>query len=112
MEGCRRLVLYEPGTDAPGDFGQIMSSAPIEHIVWATRRDRGGGERLTADTQVGEWATLFYVRRAGLADIDHSWWITDDDETEWDLESISEVAKPARRWLKLYCVAKGSGARD
>ena len=106
MEGDRKVTLFEPTKPTKDSYGQPIEGAPIEHIAWAVRRDRGGSEGLQADTQVGEWQTVFRVRRDGLEKIGQSWSVTDDDGTEWDIERVSEVPMPPRRWLRLYCVAR------
>ena len=107
MEGDRYLQIYEPGPPGPPDeYGQSVDLPPILHEAWGTRRDRGGREIETDDTQVGEWTVSFQVRVEGLEGIGHTWWIVDEDGTVWDLERIGEVAMPRENWIVLYCVAR------
>ncbi len=109
MEGDRRLVLHEP-TPGQNVGGQIVPGTPIDHVVWAIRRDRGGGEGLQADTHVGEWNSRYELRGEGLEDIDHTWTITDEKRRKLDIEAISEV--PGTRGRKLWIYAVWRGERE
>ena len=106
MEGDRRIILLEPGPTTQDDYGQVRPGPPIPHVVWATRRDRGGREGLQADTQVGEWQAVFKIRRAAGGDVNQKWSIEDERGRTWDIEFVSEVPRPPRRWLLLYAVAR------
>ena len=106
MEGSIRLVLLEPGPETRDQYGQVFPGVPIQHIAWATRSDRGGSEGLQADTQVGQWETVFRVRQIGLATVSHKWSVEDERGVIWDIERVSQVPQPRDRWFLLYCVAR------
>ena len=108
MEGDRKITLLEPAELAPNEYGEVLPGEPIEHVAWAVRRDRGGGESLTADTTVGAWETSFRARRSGLEHISQTWALKDDGGAVWDIERISEVPAPPRRWWMIYCVKRGA----
>ena len=107
MEGDREITLEEPSlADEPDEFGQVVSDMVVEHVVFATRRDRGGREDVQASAVVGSWGSIFQVRQLGLEDIGQHWSLIDDNGREYDIERISEVAFPPKRWFQLYCVAR------
>ena len=91
MEGNRRITLIEPG------------EPPVSHRAWAARNDRGGGETVQAETQVGNWTIRWRVRQEGLADLDHTWNLVDERSQRHDIESLRDVSR--RFWL-LYTVAR------
>ena len=105
MEGDRRVVLMEPAA-GKNVGGQLRQGAPVEHVVWALRRDRGGGEGVQADTRVGEWQTRFEVRALGLAALDHTWWLIDERGRKYDIEAVAEAPAGRGRRLYLYAVAR------
>ena len=109
MEGDRRITLREPTPQTTNEIGEWVDGDPIDHAAWATRADRGGREGIAAETLVGEWAASFRVRRDGVERVNQSWTVTDDAGVEWDIERVSEIPLPPRRWLLLFCVAR-SGA--
>ena len=74
MEGNRKVTLVSP--DDP----------PVSIETWAVRSDRGGSERVQAETQVGNWAIRWRVRQIGLGGLDHTWRLTDEFGQEHDLE--------------------------
>ena len=102
----REITLLEPGPLTRDEYGQEIPGASIEHLAWATRRDRGGSEGLTADTQIGNWQTRFRVRVDGLA-ITNDWDVRDEAGRLWDIESVNEVPSPRRRFLLLNCTSRG-----
>lgn len=133
MEGNRELILYQPGPFLLDTDGEEYRAAPFRHTAWAERKDRGGEEDLVADTQIGEWDAIFRIRwLPSLHEITTDWWIfeampysnptllaqgtpilaqgvsiaSDREGRIWDVEYINEVARPRRRWLNLYCVAR------
>ena len=107
MEGDRRITLLEPAEPTRDKYGDVIDEGvPVRHVVWATRRDRGSGEDENANTLVGEWQTVFRVRREGIENVGHKWLAEDERGTKWNIERVSEVPTPPRRWLLLYCVAK------
>ena len=91
MEGDRQVELREPG--ATGTHANI----------WATRQDRGGGEVVEAETQVGNWSIRWRVRQIGLADLDHTWDLVDEFGQVHDIESLRDIK---RMWWDLYTVAR------
>ena len=106
MEGDVPVVLMEPTEATQDDLGDRVEGTPIEHEVWATRRDRGGSEQLQSDTQIGTWNTRWEVRQEMIEHIDHTWALRDEDGRIWDIEAVSEVPPlPRRRWW-LYTVLR------
>ena len=91
MEGTRKIDLIQPG------------DPPVSHPAWAHRVDRGGGELVQAETQVGNWTIRWRVRQIGLEDLDHTWNLIDERGQTHDLESLRDVSR--RFWL-LYTVAR------
>ena len=92
MEGDRLVTLREPG------------EPPVSHEnIWALRSDRGGGEVVSAETQVGIWSIRWRVRQAGLSDLDHTWDLVDDFGQVHDIESLRDIK---RMWWDLYTVAR------
>ena len=92
MEGDRKITLIEssePGVSHEG--------------IWAVRVDRGGGESVQAETQVGNWAIRWRVRQVGLANLDHTWQLLDENGQEHDVESLRDIG---RRWFDLFTVAR------
>ena len=91
MEGNRPVTLVEPdGTSHEG--------------VWAVRVDRGGGESVQADTQVGNWTIRWRVRQVGLENLDHTWNLVDGQTSQLhDIEAIRDVDR--RFWI-LFTVAR------
>ena len=107
MEGDRRITLLEPVEPTRDEYGGVIDEGvPVRHVVWATRRDRGDAEDENANTLAGEWQTVFRVRREGIEDVNHKWSVKDERGTRWNIERVSEVPAPSRRWLLLYCVTK------
>ena len=88
MEGNKEIILNEPGPVTKDDLQQNIQGLPREHRRWALRLDRGGSERVIADTSVGNWNTRFEVRKIGIEDLNHTWWIIDEFSREYDIESI------------------------
>ena len=105
MEGTRRLTLLEPGAPTRDTYGQVIPGSPIRHTAWATRSDRGGSEGLQADTQVGQWETVFRIRQIG-ANVSHKWSVEDERGVIWDIERVGQVPFPRDRWVLLFCVAR------
>ena len=96
MEGDRQVQLREPG------------STGTRVNIWATRQDRGGGEVVEAETQVGNWTIRWRVRQIGLADLDHTWDLVDELGQVHDIESLRDIK---RMWWDrdaLYTVATGA----
>ena len=91
MEGNRKITLIEPG------------DPPVSHSAWAQRVDRGGGEAVQAETQVGNWTIRWRVRQPGLSDLDHTWDLIDERGQTHDIESLRDLNR--RFWL-LYTVAR------
>ncbi len=103
----RRIVLLEPGPETTNTrTGQRVKGKPIEHPVWAHRRDRGGSEGLQADTQVGEWKRRYEVRKPGLKSLNHTWTVIGEDGRLFDIEAVSEVPFGRNQAWWIYCVAK------
>ena len=90
-EGTRRVTLIEP------------SEPPVSHPAWAVRSDRGGGEVVAAETQVGNWSIRWRVRQVGLSDLDHTWDLVDEFGQVHDIESLRDIK---RMWWDLYTVAR------
>ena len=92
MEGDRRVTLIQPG------------DPPIIHSgIWAVRNDRGGGETVQAETQVGNWSIRWRVRQIGLENLDHTWDLLDERSQVHDIESLRDVSR--RFWI-LFTVAR------
>ena len=90
MEGDRQITLREPnGKSHKG--------------IWAQRVDRGGGESVQAETQVGLWTIRWRVRQVGLADLDHTWDLEDERSQIHDVEAIRDIG---RRWWDLFTTAR------
>ena len=101
----RRITLLEP-TPGANVGGQIRQGDPVEHVVWAARRDRGGGERDQAATLVGSWQTRFTVRQSqALRPLDHTWALVDEHGREYDIESVAETGGRSNGWW-IYAVAR------
>ena len=92
MEGDRRVTLREPGEPTVSHLG-----------IWAYRNDRGGGETVQAETQVGNWTIRWRVRQVGLADLDHTWDLVDERGQVHDIESLRDIK---RMWWDLFTVAR------
>ena len=103
-EGNRKITLYEPGESAGvNEFGQEQRDVATPHVVWATRRDRGGRQRLEQDIELATWTTSFRFRWSRkLAAMTSRWWIVDDAGRGWRIESVQEFD---RRQITLYCEA-------
>ena len=91
MEGNRKITLIEPG------------DPPVSHSAWAQRVDRGGGEAVQAETQVGNWTIRWRVRQIGLENLDHTWDLDDEFSQRHDIESLRDLDR--RFWL-LYTTAR------
>ena len=107
MEGSLLVSLFEPVAPTQNNYGEPIPGPPIRHKVWAVRLDRGGGESLQADTQVGEWKTRFQVRQIGLERMAHSWTLKDDFDRDYDIEAVSEAPGARRLHWWLFCVSRG-----
>ena len=107
--GDRQITLHRPHrtveTDATG-FRRRLEPTP--HRVWATRRDRttGDSERLMDDAEIGRWQAIFRVRQVGLADLDTTWWLTDEHDVAMDIERVGEPPGTRGRWWDMYAVAR------
>ena len=110
MEGDRKVVLLEPGPETKVGPGQYGDAEKIAHAAWAIRHDRGGSERLRADTRVGEWNTRFEVRkRPEIAQIEPTWELIDERGRKHDIEAVAEppgILGRTRWWI--YAVARGA----
>ena len=107
MEGDRRIVVHQPGTPVPDSYGQLIPGTPVDHVVWAVRRDRSGREGLVADTQVGEYDATFQVRMDGLKGLDKTWTLTDERGRVHDIEDVAEVSVARNRWWLISAVGQG-----
>ena len=92
MEGDRQITLRSP------DDPPVIRSG-----IWAVRTDRGGGEVIAAETQVGNWTIRWRVRQIGLEDLDHTWELTDERGQVHGLESLRDINR--RFWL-LFTIAR------
>ena len=91
MEGDRPVTLIEPG------------DPDVRHSAWAQRVDRGGGETVQAETQVGSWTIRWRIRQVGLANLDHTWQLLDENSQEHDVEALRDIKK---MWWDLYTIAR------
>jgi len=135
VEGDRKLTLFEPGPIVTDDEGAEVRGDPVEHEVWAKKRDRGGRETLSDETEQSEHITVFRIRwLPSLAFIASNWWIHEeivfaepvpilidgqplmidgeavvqsDYRRVWDIEDVEEVPAPRKRWLDIRCEARG-----
>ena len=92
MEGDRQITLRSP------DDPPVIRSG-----IWAVRTDRGGGEVIAAETQVGNWTIRWRVRQIGLSDLDHTWELVDALGQVHDIESLRDIKQ---MWWDLYTVAR------
>ena len=101
----RRITLLEPGEAERSPRGGVRRGEPTPHQVWAARLDRGGGERLQANTVVGSWQTRFTVRWSqAIREISHTWGLRDENGRDYDIESVAEIGRREGWWL--YAVAR------
>ena len=110
-EGDRHVTLLEPdvATETTAlTSGQVIPGPPIEHEWWATRRDRGGGEGLDDDAQIGRWTRTYRGRQwPSNAGLTNSWSLRDADGITWDIETVGEEGPPgaARLW-RVQCIRR------
>lgn len=101
----RRITLLEPGPETRSPRGGVRKGEPVPHKVWASRLDRGGGERLQASAVVGSWSTRFRVRWSrAIRDISHKWDLTDENGRAYDIERVAEIGR--RVGFDIYGVAR------
>ena len=102
----RRIVLIEPGPTSSDTSGQPRFSNPIEHEIWAARRDI---TRLAvseqAQTILSRPETRFIIRwRAG---VDTTWSLRDADGKNFSIDGVGEK-HGRRRFLELAAVQIGA----
>ncbi len=103
-EGTRRIRLYEPGAvTGTTSHGDPQRNTPVEHIVFATRIDRGGRDTEEVGVDVEQWQTTFRFRWSPtLRAMTPRWYVVDDVGRTWSIRWVKEFD---RRWLTLFCVA-------
>ena len=108
MEGNLKIALLDPGPPAQEDvYGSRVDTVPTEHVVYAKRRDRGGGETLQADTLVGLWNTRFEIRRESrIESVDTSWSLRDERGRIYDIETINNAPGLRPSFLWVYAVSR------
>lgn len=105
MEGNVLITLLKPGVQS-GQVDGLAVGEVTEVSVWAIREDRGGGEATEEGIQVGEWETMFRVRRDGLEELSESWSLVDDRERVFEIERVAEAKFGFKRWWDVYAVRR------
>lgn len=109
MPGDRRIILTAPGGLSHNSLGEEVRSSGRNFVRWAKRHDRGGAETVFTDVRAGAWESRFEIASVGLADLDHTWSLTDDRERVYDIEAVLELPPeldPARTSLWIYAVRR------
>ena len=100
----RRITLLKPRPAAtPNELGELVPGDPVEHPVWAERRDFTGREKLQAATEFTEQRTRFLIR--WHSKVRPSWKLRDEYGQEYEIEGLAEVGR--RRYLELLAVRNG-----
>ena len=100
----RRITLLKPRPAAtPNELGELVPGDPVEHPVWAERRDFTGREKLQAATEFTEQRTRFLIR--WHSKVRPSWKLRDEYGREYEIEGLAEVGR--RRYLELLAVRNG-----
>ena len=104
----RRVTLLEPQAgQGENPWGQTVQAAPLQHPVWAMRRDLRANERVVQQgTLVALLDSIFTIRYR--PDITSAWTLRTDDGREWLIEGTRQVDR--RRWLELLCLRVGVSA--
>ena len=102
----RRVTLLEPQEGQESNpWGGSTPTAPLEHPVWAMRRDLRANERtLEGGTLVAVLDVIFTIRYR--ADVTAAWRLRTDDGREWLIKGVRQVDR--RRWLELLCKRVGA----
>ena len=107
--GDRRILLtpMERVPDASGGSG-LQAGTPME--AWATRRDRGGRERLLAGGSAlgGNWTREYEFVSEPYQGLSEDWTITDESGVELEIESIEEAAYAPRTMVVVRCIQRGA----
>ena len=107
-EGDRKLVFISPPVGQQDAYGQPTAGVSKEYVVYARRQDRTGREGVEAETEVGEWQTVFIIRQDPRFDltIDWSGWqIRDELGRTCGIESVMEPPYGRRRYWSIVCKA-------
>ena len=96
----RRITFLQPRpTGEKTRGGSAVYGEPIQHEVWAERRDRGGSEGTPAEAVAGgRWEREYFVRADAFpAEVrpDETWKVLDDG-SELSVSSVEEEASVSR----------------
>lgn len=104
------ISLCPPVRGAPGPDGAIAVAFGAPQRTWARRVDRGGAEKLAAETQTGNWTRRYEVRRLpSLEGLTERWLLTDESGVDLDIESVQEAPMGRRRHWWIHAVRREAG---
>ena len=100
----RRVTLLEPRRTRGTKRGEVIEEQPVEHRVWAARRDFTGREKFKAGVEFNERQARFVIR--WRRDVRAGWTLVDERGARYAIEGMAETGR--RRYLEILAVSSGS----